>query len=120
MNAILFGISPDMVAESSFCFLAKIEEIYTFWLLVFCRNTQDQWGGSRRRHNGNDASRQRKKVKEHKTVKMFLWVTIIFLFPLLCAFNLMLCSAEKEWGDGIRGLALSAARYSLLRLEEGM
>lgn len=28
--------------------------------------------------------------------------------------------AEKEWGDGIRGLALSAARYSLLRLEEGM
>lgn len=27
--------------------------------------------------------------------------------------------AEKEWGDGIRGLALSAARYSLLRLEEG-
>lgn len=30
-----------------------------------------------------------------------------------------LCRAEKEWGDGIRGLALSAARYSLLRLEEG-
>lgn len=28
-------------------------------------------------------------------------------------------SAEKEWGDGIRGLALSAARFSLLRLEEG-
>ncbi|KAH8019303.1 hypothetical protein HPB51_018815 [Rhipicephalus microplus] len=27
--------------------------------------------------------------------------------------------AEKEWGDGLRGLALSAARYSLLRLEEG-
>ena len=27
--------------------------------------------------------------------------------------------AEKEWGDGIRGLALSAARYSLLRLEQG-
>lgn len=31
----------------------------------------------------------------------------------------MLCSAEKEWGDGLRGLALSAARFSLLRLEEG-
>uniref|UniRef100_A0A4W3JPK5 Solute carrier family 12 member 4 n=1 Tax=Callorhinchus milii TaxID=7868 RepID=A0A4W3JPK5_CALMI len=29
------------------------------------------------------------------------------------------CSAEKEWGDGIRGLSLSAARYALLRLEEG-
>lgn len=28
--------------------------------------------------------------------------------------------AEKEWGDGIRGLALSAARFSLLRLEEGL
>ncbi|KAL5287968.1 hypothetical protein ACFFRR_008671 [Megaselia abdita] len=25
--------------------------------------------------------------------------------------------AEKEWGDGIRGMALTAARYSLLRLE---
>ncbi|XP_065915936.1 solute carrier family 12 member 6-like isoform X3 [Dysidea avara] len=27
--------------------------------------------------------------------------------------------AEKEWGDGMRGLSLQAARYSLLRLEEG-
>uniref|UniRef100_A0A915HZD5 Amino acid permease/ SLC12A domain-containing protein n=1 Tax=Romanomermis culicivorax TaxID=13658 RepID=A0A915HZD5_ROMCU len=27
--------------------------------------------------------------------------------------------AEKEWGDGIRGLGLSAARYALLNLEEG-
>ncbi|XP_074646904.1 solute carrier family 12 member 4-like isoform X2 [Tubulanus polymorphus] len=27
--------------------------------------------------------------------------------------------AEQEWGDGIRGLAMSAARYALLRLEEG-
>lgn len=27
--------------------------------------------------------------------------------------------AEKEWGDGISGMALSAARYGLLRLEEG-
>lgn len=27
--------------------------------------------------------------------------------------------AEKEWGDGIRGMALTAARYALLRLEEG-
>ncbi|XP_063510471.1 solute carrier family 12 member 4 isoform X7 [Pongo pygmaeus] len=30
-----------------------------------------------------------------------------------------ICRAEKEWGDGIRGLSLSAARYALLRLEEG-
>lgn len=34
---------------------------------------------------------------------------ILFLVP----------RAEKEWGDGIRGLSLSAARYALLRLEEG-
>ncbi|XP_060047087.1 solute carrier family 12 member 7 isoform X2 [Erinaceus europaeus] len=27
--------------------------------------------------------------------------------------------AEKEWGDGIRGLSLNAARYALLRLEHG-
>ena len=27
--------------------------------------------------------------------------------------------AEKEWGDGLRGLAMSAARYALLRLESG-
>lgn len=26
--------------------------------------------------------------------------------------------AEKEWGDGVRGLSLQAARYSLLQLEE--
>ncbi|KAG5848713.1 hypothetical protein ANANG_G00102300 [Anguilla anguilla] len=28
--------------------------------------------------------------------------------------------AEKEWGDGIRGLSLRAARYALLRLEGGL
>lgn len=30
----------------------------------------------------------------------------------------MECRAEKEWGDGIRGMSLTAARYALLRLEE--
>ena len=34
-------------------------------------------------------------------------------------FSLISFRAEKEWGDGLRGLALSAARFSLLRLEEG-
>ncbi|CAG11308.1 unnamed protein product, partial [Tetraodon nigroviridis] len=29
------------------------------------------------------------------------------------------CGAEKEWGDGIRGLSLSAAHFALMRLEEG-
>lgn len=33
--------------------------------------------------------------------------------------SLFVFRAEKEWGDGIRGMALTAARYSLLRLEEG-
>lgn len=33
--------------------------------------------------------------------------------------NLMSHRAEKEWGDGIRGLSLSAARFALMRLEEG-
>lgn len=33
--------------------------------------------------------------------------------------TLCLCSrAVKEWGDGIRGLSLNAARYALIRLEE--
>lgn len=42
---------------------------------------------------------------------------IDFIFLLFNHYNYY--SAEKEWGDGIRGLALSAARFSLLRLEEG-
>ena len=32
--------------------------------------------------------------------------------------SLSVLSAEKEWGDGIRGLSLNAARYALMRLEE--
>jgi len=49
----------------------------------------------------------------------FLWLQIsrAFLFPF--SFFLPHNRAEKEWGDGLRGLALSAARFSLLRLEEG-
>ena len=39
------------------------------------------------------------------------------LRELTCSVGM--CSAEKEWGDGIRGLAMSAARFALLRLEEG-
>lgn len=40
----------------------------------------------------------------------------IFHFPLHvhCVYR-----AEKEWGDGIRGMSLTAARFALLRLEEG-
>ena len=39
------------------------------------------------------------------------------MFDYFTAF--IIFSAEKEWGDGLRGLAMSAARFALLRLEEG-
>jgi hypothetical protein len=37
----------------------------------------------------------------------------------LNSINIYNFRAEKEWGDGIRGLAMSAARYSLLRVQQG-
>lgn len=43
----------------------------------------------------------------------------IEISSLILLWNSYLFRAEKEWGDGIRGMALTAARYSLLRLEEG-
>lgn len=36
-----------------------------------------------------------------------------------CLLNPVRHRAEKEWGDGIRGISLSAARFALMRLEEG-
>ncbi len=64
-------------------------------------------------------------------IGIFLCLLVMFLsswFYTLCAMALAAFiykyieyrGAEKEWGDGIRGLALSAARFSLLRLEEGI
>ena len=61
---------------------------------------------------------------------LFLCIAVMFMtswYYALVAMGMAGCiykyiefrGAEKEWGDGIRGLALSAARYSLLRLEEG-
>ncbi|XP_077296513.1 solute carrier family 12 member kcc isoform X2 [Arctopsyche grandis] len=61
---------------------------------------------------------------------LFLCIAIMFMTSWFYALIAMVMAgliykyieyrgAEKEWGDGIRGLALSAARYSLLRLEEG-
>ncbi|XP_042226146.1 solute carrier family 12 member 4-like isoform X3 [Homarus americanus] len=63
-------------------------------------------------------------------VGLSLCITVMFMTSWYYALLAMLIAgiiykyiefrgAEKEWGDGIRGLALSAARYSLLRLEEG-
>ncbi|XP_053449521.1 solute carrier family 12 member 7 isoform X3 [Nycticebus coucang] len=72
--------------------------------------------------------------------KYYHW-TLSFLGMSLCLALMFLCSwyyalvamliagciykyiefrgAEKEWGDGIRGLSLNAARYALLRVEQG-
>merc|ERR1719495_2908344 len=61
---------------------------------------------------------------------VFLCLCIMFMSSVFFALIAMgiailvykyieLKGAEKEWGDGIRGLALSAARFSLLRLEDG-
>ncbi|UYV78085.1 hypothetical protein LAZ67_16000051 [Cordylochernes scorpioides] len=61
---------------------------------------------------------------------VFLCLLVMFLISWFYAlFSMLLAGviykyiefrgAEKEWGDGIHGLALSAARYSLLKLEEG-
>ncbi|XP_072365945.1 solute carrier family 12 member 7 isoform X2 [Scyliorhinus torazame] len=72
--------------------------------------------------------------------KYYHW-TLSFLGMSLCLALMFICSwyyalvamviagciykyieyrgAEKEWGDGIRGLSLNAARYALLRLEDG-
>ncbi|WAR11535.1 S12A6-like protein [Mya arenaria] len=49
-----------------------------------------------------------------------LCVCLMFIsswYYALTAIAVAVCiyNAEKEWGDGIRGLAMSAARYSLLR-----
>lgn len=63
-------------------------------------------------------------------VGLSLCITVMFMTSWYYALLAMLLAgiiykyiefrgAEKEWGDGIRGIALSAARYSLLRLEEG-
>lgn len=56
----------------------------------------------------------------YKYIEYRGWVAItkLHLEPKLDS-NDWIHSAEKEWGDGIRGMALTAARYSLLRLEEG-
>ncbi len=39
---------------------------------------------------------------------------ILFCF----VFKFYIIRAEKEWGDGIRGLSMSAARYALFRVDE--
>ena len=44
---------------------------------------------------------------------MIIMITIITII-IVTVVMFAILRAEKEWGDGIRGLALSAARFSLL------
>ncbi|XP_035282014.1 solute carrier family 12 member 6-like isoform X2 [Anguilla anguilla] len=62
------------------------------------------------------------KANGEPTWALLLTALIAELGILIASLDLVapiLSIAEKEWGDGIRGLSLSAARYALLRLEEG-
>ncbi|OWK02167.1 hypothetical protein Celaphus_00018139 [Cervus elaphus hippelaphus] len=64
----------------------------------------------------------------------FLGMSLCFALMFICSWYYALCAmliagciykyieyrgAEKEWGDGIRGLSLNAARYALLHVEHG-
>lgn len=51
------------------------------------------------------------EYKGYKTI-----IPIIFFYNAL--FYVLKFRAEKEWGDGIRGLSMSAARYALYRVDE--
>lgn len=47
------------------------------------------------------------------------WVCLLIWLQISVNLTHWMCDrAEKEWGDGIRGLSLNAARYALIRLEE--
>ncbi len=46
------------------------------------------------------------------------WVIVCGVIVSLNLIFISVFRAEKEWGDGIRGLSLNAARYALIRLEE--
>lgn len=59
-------------------------------------------------------------LKARRLTYFFCAVTVAaLLFRSATDGLLVACRAEKEWGDGIRGLSMSAARFALLRLEEG-
>lgn len=48
----------------------------------------------------------------------YLVVSLLLLVVSFVCQSFVEFRAEKEWGDGIRGLSLNAARYALIRLEE--
>ncbi|KAF6357541.1 solute carrier family 12 member 7 [Rhinolophus ferrumequinum] len=76
----------------------------------------------------------RPRFKYYHWTLSFLGMSLCLALMFVCSWYYALCAmliasciykyieyrgAEKEWGDGIRGLSLNAARYALLRVEQG-
>ncbi|XP_074211734.1 solute carrier family 12 member 7 isoform X2 [Camelus bactrianus] len=76
----------------------------------------------------------RPRFKYYHWTLSFLGMSLCFALMFICSWYYALVAmliagciykyieyrgAEKEWGDGIRGLSLNAARYALLRVEHG-
>ncbi|XP_074185232.1 solute carrier family 12 member 7 isoform X2 [Rhinolophus sinicus] len=76
----------------------------------------------------------RPRFKYYHWALSFLGMSLCLALMFICSWYYALCAmliasciykyieyrgAEKEWGDGIRGLSLNAARYALLRVEQG-
>ncbi|XP_034617386.1 solute carrier family 12 member 7 [Trachemys scripta elegans] len=76
----------------------------------------------------------RPRFKYYHWALSFLGMSLCFALMFICSWYYALIAmliagciykyieyrgAEKEWGDGIRGLSLNAARYALLRVEHG-
>nr|XP_030712368.1 solute carrier family 12 member 7 isoform X1 [Globicephala melas] len=76
----------------------------------------------------------RPRFKYYHWTLSFLGMSLCFALMFICSWYYALCAmliagciykyieyrgAEKEWGDGIRGLSLNAARYALLHVEHG-
>uniref|UniRef100_K7FPF4 Solute carrier family 12 member 7 n=1 Tax=Pelodiscus sinensis TaxID=13735 RepID=K7FPF4_PELSI len=76
----------------------------------------------------------RPRFKYYHWSLSFLGMSLCFALMFICSWYYALIAmliagciykyieyrgAEKEWGDGIRGLSLNAARYALLRVEHG-
>ena len=52
-------------------------------------------------------------------VSSWLYALVAIVVATMIYYYIQYNGAEKEWGDGLRGLSLQAAKFSLLRLEEG-
>ena len=52
-------------------------------------------------------------------VSSWFYALIAMVVATVIYYYIQYNGAEKEWGDGLRGLSLQAAKFSLLRLEQG-